>query len=199
MTVNKFKNLLKQKGINIHQMEDVANEKLDRLDSFFNVKSKEIFGYALTRNSFRNKLKQKSKNVGDPLNELSNILENINIKDFDQLDRSIKEMESAIEKLKNVVDNIWTDEDKEQLNDLMGAYFQLNIKNKISVRIITVLTKNEYLKLLFQLIIFLLTCFGTKLFSPALQKIYSTLGEQKADFISALIRIFGFHIFQFYL
>lgn len=170
-------------------MDDVLSEKLTAMDEFFAVKSEEVFGYLKSKHKFENSLQKRNEEMTGLLTKLNKSIDSLDINDMsiDNFEKASQQIENTLPKLQKQVDKIWTENDKKIFSDIFKMYSEITIKNKVSIKIVTLLTKNELVKLFIQALIFLFTYVGTYFASPILESFYSSLGDFWSDFFTALI------------
>ncbi len=188
MTNRDYKKLLKDKGINIHQMDDTLSKELNEMETYFSISFKDSIDYFKKARKFKKTLKEKSAEVDSALADLDNFIKSIDkiIKQPDvPLDE--KEMDRVNNRLKDAVEGTWTENDKLELETIAKSYITLNLKNDLGINISNKLLKNELFKMGIQTLIFFLTFFGSYFINLKLEKYFLMFGQLCSQFLIALI------------
>lgn len=133
-------------------MEDFLNEKFNEFDNFFSISFKESLGYSKAKKNYRKKQKAKSQEFDEASYELDKILSQMGNLEFDFNE---SDFEEKTERLLNASKNLWSEDDKKEVINLINLYYNLNIKNDIGIIISNKIINNEFFKLLLQIIIFI--------------------------------------------
>lgn len=189
MKNSEYKRLLAEKKVNIHQMEDLLTAELHEIDEFFSIPNRTIWNYLKKKWKFKRSLRIKNKVVSESFKELNKFVKKISDDNIDiaDLEMEASKGENVLNRLESAINNSWNDETKLTFEELFQSYRELKIKNEFGILLSGKLLYNEYFKLLIQLIIFLVTFFGSYFISNWLESVFDSSHPFWNQFIIAVI------------